>query len=284
MLSDVSKGSTHPVEVFTMSCPRVRLTFAMVVSIVAGLACGDYGQPTSPDPISQKLLPPTLVVRSPFSLAPRGLRAEAVRWGPAHRNVDQSASALIGPDGGSLSIPGADFSMTIPAGALTSPTTITVVARAGIYVVYDMYPHGLKFRQPVSAVQGLSTTAGYGTSKISAVRTAYLSAGNERISAKGFASAAELSAATTYFYGAERIAETHEWILNHFSRYILVSGVWTEVEDVEEGGGDVETNGFTREPVELDGRATADSTASGRNAEPDSTESEGDGIPPAEEL
>src|SRR5215210_6657043 len=116
MLSDESKGGNHPVEVFTMSCLRVRPSFALLVSMVAGLACGENGQPTSPPPISQKLLPPTLVVRSPYSLAPRGLRAEAVRWGPAHQSVDQSASALIGPDGGSLSIPGADFSMTIPAG------------------------------------------------------------------------------------------------------------------------------------------------------------------------
>ena len=173
--------------------------------------------------------------------------------------------------------------MTIPAGALTSPTTITVVARAGAYVVYDMYPHGLKFRLPVTAVQGLSTIAGYGTSKIGALRTAYLSPGNERISAKGFASAAELSAASTYFYGVARIAESHEWILNHFSRYILVSGVWTEVEDEEEGGDPDESNGVTREPVELDGRASADSTAAERAAEPDSAESDGDDGPPVEE-
>lgn len=263
-----------------MSCPRPRLVFALVVSIVAGLACGDYGQPTSPPPTSQELFPPTLVVRSPFSLAPSKLRAEAVRWGPAHRSVDQSVSALIGPDGGSLSLPGADFSISIPAGALTSPTTITVIARAGSYVVYDMYPHGLKFRLPVTAVQGLTNTAGYGTAKISAVRTAYLSSGNERISAKGFASAAELPEATTYFYGPERIAETHEWILNHFSRYILVSGVWTEVEDDEEEGGTTESIGALREPLELDG----DGTPSGRETASDSTGSENDGVPPVDEL
>lgn len=220
-----------------MSCPRLRLYFGLVVSIVAGLACGDYGQPTSPPPISQKLLPPTLVVRSPFLLVPTGLRAEAVRWGPAHQSVEQSASALIGPDGGTLTIPGSDFSMRIPAGGLSEPTTITVVARAGLYVVYDMYPHGLKFRQPVTIAQGLGTTVGYGTAKSSSVRTAYLPLGSERISAKGFASPAELPAATTYFFGAERIAETHEWILNHFSRYILVSGVVTEVEEEYESGG-----------------------------------------------
>ena len=220
-----------------MSYPRVRLSFALVVSIVVGLACGDYGQPTSPPPLSQRLLPPTLVTRAPFSLAPKGLRAEAVRWGPAHSGVERSVSAVIGPDGGSLAIAGADFLMTIPAGALTAPTEIMVVAKAGAYVVYDMFPHGLKFRLPVTVVQGLSTTAAYRTAKVNSVRTAYLRAGSERISAKGFAAAAELPAATTYFYGAERIAESQEWILSHFSRYILVSGSWLEVDDDEDGGG-----------------------------------------------
>jgi hypothetical protein len=208
-----------------MLSPRVRLYFALVVSIAAGLACGDYGQSTSPPRVSQKLLPPT------FSPAPRGLRAEVVKWGPAHPRVEQSVSAVIGPDGGSLAIAGAGFSMTIPAGALTAPTAITVVARGGAYVIYDMFPHGLKFRQPVTVAQGLSTTAAYRTANVSSVRTAYLRAGKERISAKGFAVAAELPAATTYFYGDDQIAETQKWILNHFSRYILVSGVIEEVED-----------------------------------------------------
>lgn len=221
-----------------MSCPRLRLYFALVVSIFAGLACGDYGQPTSPSPFSEKLLPPTLVVRAPFSLAPRGLRAEAVRWGSAHQSVEQSVSSVIGPDGGTLAIAGADFSMTVPAGALTEPTAITVVAKGGAFVVYDMFPHGLKFRRPVTVVQGLSTTAAYRTAKVNSVRTAYLRAGSERISAKGFAAAAELPAATTYFYGSDRIAETHEWILSHFSRYILVSGAWLEVDDPEDDQGD----------------------------------------------
>jgi hypothetical protein len=260
-----------------MSCPRVRLYFALVVSIVAGLACGDYGQSTSPPPISQKLLPPTLVVRSPFSVVPKGLRAEAVRWGAAHQSVEQSVSTLIGPDGGTLSISGADFSMTIPAGALTEPTTITVVAKAGVYVVYDMYPHGLKFRQPVSAVQGLSTTAGYGTAKVRSVRTAYLPAGNDQISAHGFATAAELPAATTYFYGARPIAETHEWILNHFSRYILVSGVWVEVEDDEDNDdATVESIGDQTDPVELGGDAGTEPVESGPDAGTDPVGSAGD--------
>jgi hypothetical protein len=184
--------------------------------------------------VPPKLRAPTLVVSSSFSIALAGTMAEAIRWGPAHYAGDQTASAVVGPDGGTLTIPGADFSMTIPAGALLEPTWITVVAKAGTYVVYDMFPHGLRFLQPVTAVQGLSTTASYGTPYGNSVRTAYLSEINDQITPDGFAAPAELPAATTYFYGAQPVAETQEWILNHFSRYILISGVWVQVDD----GGD----------------------------------------------
>jgi hypothetical protein len=217
-----------------MSTPRVRRYFALVVGILTGVACGDYSQSTSPAPVPPKLLPPTLVVSSSFSVALSGTLAEAIQWGPAHHSVDQSVSAVVGPEGGTLSLPGADFSLTIPAGALLEPTNITIVAKAGSYVVYDMFPHGLQFLQPVTAVQGLSTTASYGTPYGNSVRTAYLSEGNDQITPDGFASPAELPAVTTFFYGAEPVAETQEWILNHFSRYILISGVWVQVDD----GGD----------------------------------------------
>jgi hypothetical protein len=214
-----------------MPGPRPRRSFALVMSIVAVLACGDYARSTSPPPTQRKLLPPTLVVRSSFWVTPQGFMAPVVRWGSAHQRVEQSVSGLIGPEGGRLSLPGADFSMTIPAGALMEPTTITVVAEGGPYVVYDMLPHGLRFRQHVIVVQGLSTIASYGWPDGNSVRTAYLSDGSEQISYEGFASPAEMPAATTYFYGAVPVAETQEWFLNHFSRYILISGVLVLTED-----------------------------------------------------
>jgi hypothetical protein len=214
-----------------MSAPRARRYFALVVSILVGVACGDYSQSTSPAPVPPKQLPPTLVVSSSFSLAVAGTMAEVIQWGPAHYTGDQTVSAVVGPDGATLTLPGADFSMTIPAGALSEPTAITVVAKAGAYVVYDMFPHGLQFLKPVTAVQGLGTTASYGTPYGNSVRTAYLSEANDQITPDGFASPAELPATTTYFYGAQPVAETQEWILNHFSRYILISGVWVQVDD-----------------------------------------------------
>jgi len=158
-----------------------------------------------------------------------GARARAVRWGPAHSRVEQSASAVIGPDGGTLSLPGSDFTMNIPSGALSDPTTITVVAKGGPHVAYEMLPHGLQFLEPVTATQGLQNTATYGTDAGNAIRTAYLPEGSDAIDADDSASPSELQAATTYFYGAKPVAETQVWIINHFSRYILISGVWTLV-------------------------------------------------------
>jgi hypothetical protein len=212
-----------------MSSHRVFQYLALAVTAAAVFSCGDYTGSTSPT--QPKLLPPTRVVGASFARVVAGSIAKAVKWGPSHSRVDQSVSAVVGPDGATLSLPGSDFSITIPAGALTDPTAITIVSRAGPFVVYDMLPHGLRFTLPVTAVQGLSTTALYRSPAGSTIRSAYLSQGNEQVGIDGSVSPAELEAATTYYYGAQPVAETHSWILNHFSRYILISGAWVMVED-----------------------------------------------------
>jgi hypothetical protein len=214
----------------TMFASRILRGFIMTAGALAGLACGDFSNSTSPVSYNPKLLPPTLTVRASYSALTSGTQARAVRWGLAHSRVEQSVSAVIGPEGGTLSLPGSDFTMNIPAGALASPTTITVVSKAGSHVAYEMLPHGLRFLQPVTAVQGLQNTASYGTDAGNAVRAAYLPEGSDAIDdVDDSASPSELQASATYFYGAKPVAETQVWIINHFSRYILVSGVWTLV-------------------------------------------------------
>jgi len=208
---------------------RILRGLILTVSALTGLACGDYSRSTSPASYNNKLLPPTLTVRASFSTLTSGTKARAVRWGPAHSRVEQSVSAVIGSEGGTLSLSGSDFTMSIPSGALAAPTTITLVAKAGAYVAYEMLPHGLKFLRPVTAVQGLQNTAIYGTDAGNAIRTAYLPEGSDTIDADDSASPSELQAATTYYYGARPVAETQVWIINHFSRYILISGVWVLV-------------------------------------------------------
>jgi hypothetical protein len=138
---------------------------------------------------------------------------------------------MVGVDGATLLLPGADFTLTIPAGALGEPTAITVTAKAGDFVAYEMQPHGLRFMKPVIAVQGLSTTAIYGTDAANSVRSAYLAEGMENIGGNDLATPVEVEASTTIFHGAKPVAESHEWVLNHFSRYILISGAWVQVDD-----------------------------------------------------
>ncbi len=208
---------------------RVFRFLGLTVSAVAALNCGDFTRSTSPTQLKQ--LPPTRIVGASFSLVAGGSVSKAVKWSSSHSKVDQSVSATVGPEGATLSLPGSDFSMTIPAGALSAPTAITVTSRGGAFVVYDMLPHGTKFALPVTAVQGLTTTATYGTPAGNGIRSAYVSQANEQVGFDGSVSPAELEAATTYFYGAQPIAQTQVWTLNHFSRYILISGVWVQVAD-----------------------------------------------------
>src|ERR1700687_6050408 len=126
---------------------RVRRYLTLAVSAAIVVSCGAYTSSTSPP--QAKVLPPSLTVGASFYMVAGGSISRAVQWGPSHSNVEQRGSAVVGAEGATLSLPGADFSMTIPAGALSSPTTITVVSRAGSYVAYEMLPHGLRFRLPV---------------------------------------------------------------------------------------------------------------------------------------
>jgi len=207
-----------------MSSHRVLYRLALTASAIVLVGCGDYSRSTSPALSQAKLV----AVRSSFSLVESGAKARAVRWGPAHSRIEQSASAVIGPDGGTLSLPGSDFTMNIPSGALSAPTSITVVAKGGSHVAYEMLPHGLQFLRPVTAVQGLQNTATYGSDDGNAVRSAYLQEGRDGIDVDDSVSPSELEASTTYF-DAARVAQTHVWVINHFSRYILISNLWVLV-------------------------------------------------------
>ena len=89
----------------------------------------------------------------------------AVKWAPSHVNQVRSVSAYIGYSGGMLSIPGSDFTITFPRGALSGTTKVTIVSDGSGYVSYDMQPHGIRFSKPVIVTQRLRNTSVYGTSK-----------------------------------------------------------------------------------------------------------------------
>lgn len=156
-----------------------------------------------------------------FATNPAGIDVTGVKWAPSHVNQVRTVSAIIGPGGGALAIPGSDFGIVFPAGALALPTPITIISDASGYVSYDMLPHGLTFAKPVVVTQRLNNTAVYGTPLAWNSFGAYFP--QDLLDLSGLLKALEIQT-TTIFSGPLGRPEVETWQLRHFSRYMLSSG------------------------------------------------------------
>ena len=157
-----------------------------------------------------------------FQTDPDGIPVTAVKWAPSHVNQVRTVSATIGVNGGSLSIPGSDFTITFPYGALSQSTNITITSDASGYVSYDMQPHGLTFRKPVIVTQKLNNTAVYGTPLALNSFCAYFA--KDLLDLSGILNALEIETTTIFSNPNSGQVEVETWQLNHFSRYMLASG------------------------------------------------------------
>lgn len=157
-----------------------------------------------------------------FQTDPNGIPVTAVQWAATHVNATRSVSATIGVDGGTLTIPGSDFTITFPYGALSTPTNITITSDASGYVSYDMQPHGLTFRKPVVVTQKLRNTAVYGTPL--AINSFCAFFAKDLLDLSGILQALEIETTTIFSNPNTGQAEVETWQLNHFSRYMLASG------------------------------------------------------------
>jgi hypothetical protein len=72
---------------------------------------------------------------------------------------DVSVSQVIGSRGGSIELPEAGLTLSIPSGAIIGgPLMITVTAVAGNTVAYEFLPHGTQFAKPLQFEQTLKGT------------------------------------------------------------------------------------------------------------------------------
>jgi hypothetical protein len=215
-------------------------TFSLVLATTVALSCSDYS-PTAPTTqiaaptqaadgligdllgVVTNLLGSVLKVIG-FRSDPNGIPVTAIQWAPSHVNQTRSVSASIGYSGGSLAIPGSDFTITFPRGALYETTWITITSDASGYVSYDMKPHGLKFAKPVIVTQRLNNTAVYNTPVALNAFCAYFS--TDLLDLGGILKALEIETTTIFSApnGGSLVPEVETWQLNHFSRYMLASG------------------------------------------------------------
>jgi len=157
-----------------------------------------------------------------FVTDPNGIPVRAVQWSPTHVNQVRSVSATIGVNGGTLAIPGSDFTISFPYGALSQPTSITITSDASGYVSYDMQPHGLTFNKPVVVTQRLKNTAVYGTPLALNSFCAYFA--TDLLDLSGILEALEIETTTIFANPTTGLPDVETWQLNHFSRYMLASG------------------------------------------------------------
>jgi hypothetical protein len=135
-----------------MSRPGLRLLLA--AALVLAPACGDRGITTpAATPKPQK---PTSGLRA----ATQAPTVQAVRvlerTTPLPHRL--SASAVIGPRGGVIALPGSGLRVEFSTGAVSKPTRITLTAIEGQDVAYEFQPHGLRFGAPVTVHQDLEHT------------------------------------------------------------------------------------------------------------------------------
>lgn len=153
-----------------------------------------------------------------------GIPVTPVKWASSHTNQQRSVSGTIGYWGGSLAIPGSDFSITFPIGALSEATTITIISDASGYVSYDMQPHGLQFAKPVIVMQRLRNTEANDIPATAKLFGAYFPDEDPLSNLVGsLLDAVEIVTSITISQPDGR-AELQTWLLNHFSRYMLASG------------------------------------------------------------
>jgi hypothetical protein len=132
---------------FELSAPVTRL--ALIAGAAALAGCADAT--TAPS------------VAAP-SDAPA--RAIAVTSNPLARVLTRSTplpsavrvTAIVGSAGGSFTMPQTGLTVTVPAGAVSKPTQITVTAPSGAGVWYEFGPSGTKFAVPLTLTQDLRAT------------------------------------------------------------------------------------------------------------------------------
>ena len=210
-------------------------SFTLVLATFVALSCSDYS-PTAPIAaptyaqdglISGLLGTVTGLLGSVLKVIvgvvdPNGIEVRAVQWAPTHVNQVRTVSGTIGVNGGTLAIPGSDFTITFPKGALSAPTAIKIISDASGYVSYDMKPHGITFAKPVIVTQRLKNTSVYGTSRAWNALGAYFPKDPPDLS--GILKALETTTTTIFSGSSDGQPEVETWQLNHFSRYMLASG------------------------------------------------------------
>lgn len=133
--------------------------------------------------------------------------------------ADYTVSKVIGPLGGTLSVPGG-LTVTVPPMALRRVLIITATALKGDAVAYEFGPHGTVFNVPLVLTQDLTGTSGEGMTSIGTTEIGYFldRAKLDYVSHK--ASINEFLPASLSLANGNALT----YSVKHFSGYVIVTG------------------------------------------------------------
>ena len=141
---------------------------------------------------------------------------------PVKRNTplasDVTWSLVAGPDGAVSKNSSVGLTVSIPAGALSTTTTITVRTLAGSAVAYSFEPH-LEFDKAVTLTQSLSGTSAGGLLSLPLVSGAHFDGERLSLTSGGLAIVNEVVPALANIF-----TRTASFQVDHFSGWILASG------------------------------------------------------------
>jgi hypothetical protein len=126
------------------------LRLGLILGMVALGACADV--PTAP----QDSVPSASLLGLPL-LSSGAVEAHVVRR-TTPLAADEVVTKVIGRAGGTIQLPRAGLTLTVPRGAVLHNTTFTVTAPAGDLVGYEFEPHGTDFLRKLKATQRLRGT------------------------------------------------------------------------------------------------------------------------------
>jgi hypothetical protein len=105
-------------------------------------------------------LTPALEMERQDNRLPNPARVHILKRTPPLKGVETRSLTITATRGGTITLPTAGLTVTVPVGAIRTGTlTITVRAHAGKSVAYDFQPHGVVFAKPLTLTQDLGKTS-----------------------------------------------------------------------------------------------------------------------------
>jgi hypothetical protein len=129
---------------------------------------------------------------------------------------DISVSAVIGPKGGTISIPEAGLTLVVPANAVQTNTAFKATAIAGKLVAYEFEPHGTTFAVPLRFTQDLRKTSLLGVLTAPLMDGAYFTDRSKLNNPSGLAIVSELRPVVVNLLKSQA-----SFPIDHFSGYLI---------------------------------------------------------------